>query len=329
MDALRKLFTRKPPAQPAPPPPENVPAPITPFQLPPALPLRLADPSHPARPLILQIAASLDQHVEVELSGERVLTKISAIDVLKPTLELLEQAIAQCPDDLDLLVFKASLYQITLKDSKVSGVLDQVLQRDPTHFDARMWREHGETWGDACRSPTWHETDTRLHPVMAAHLAHDHRAQLVRDGLQKTLAIVTDVQGPPFAPRTQVKIAWYLSETPYGPLVAYYLKLIEAGSEPSTMEAFIPLFEPSLFSPLEGCFLMEQLAFSPYCYVVLVSGQSVSLNRRYIFGPRTTKTIRQIAAFGASTKTYLPKEKFKSAMQWHMNNFDLERVFYE
>lgn len=353
MDAFRKLFGKKPPAnQPPPTPIQTVPQGQLPLDLPlhtsrqetsqpqpeqvysvkaaaPTQPLRLADPAHPARPLILQIAAILDQHIEVELAGERVLTKITDFGTIKKALDLLDQAIAGCPGDLDLLVARASLLQASLRHAEVDDVLKQVLAIDPNHFEARMWLEHPETWSDASRNPAWHEDDKRVHPVMDAHLHYDHRLQLVRDGLQKAPAIITGVQGLPFDPRTQVKIAWHLSQTPYGPLVAYYVKLIEPGVEPSTMEAFVPIFQPRLFSPLEGIYLIEQLAFTPYCYVVLVEGMQVLINRKVVFGPKTTKNIREIVEKIGATQAYLPQEQFKAAMQWHMNSFDLERVVYE
>lgn len=353
MDAFRKLFGKKPPANPPPPAPaQTMPQAQLPLDLPlqsssqeggqpppepfrtakaaaPAQPLRLADPTHPARPLILQIAAILDQHIEVELAGERVLTKITDVEAIKKALDLLDQAIADCPGDLDLLVARASLLQASLRHAEVEDILRQVLAIDPYHFEARMWLEHPETWSDASRNPAWHEGDKRVHLVMDAHLHHDHRLQLVRDGLQKAPAIVTGVQGLPFDPRTQIQVAWYLSQTPYGPLVAYYVKLIEPGVEPSTMEAFVPIFQPRLFSPLEGCYLIEQLAFTPYCYVVLVEGMQVLINRKVVFGPKTTKNIREIVDKIGATQVYLPQEQFKAAMQWHMNSFDLERVVYE
>jgi hypothetical protein len=163
---------------------------------------------------------------------------------------------------------------------------------------------------------------------MAAHLAAGHRVQVVRNGLQKTLAIVAQVQGPPIDGRTQVKVEWLLSETPHGPLVAYYLKIIEPEGEPSVMEAFLPGFQPSLYSPMEGYFLAQQLAFTPYCFVVLVSGNNVVLNRRIIFGEAGANRPRDIVARLASTQTYLPQDQFQAAMQWHMNNFDVSKLTF-
>jgi len=292
--------------------------------------LRLADPAHPARKHLEQTVKIVDQYVQVELAGDRTAMKVSAtVGEMEKVLSSLDEAVAICPDDMDLLVAKACVLHASAQFKSAEEVLDVVLSKVPDHFEAKMWKSHWETWSDALRFPRWDERLSLLHPVMASHLGLDHRIQVVRDGMQKTLAIVTGVQGPPFDSRTQIKVEWVLSKTPYGPLVAYYPKIIEPSGEPSTMEAFLPIFQPTLFSPMEGYFLIQQLAFTPYCFVVLVSGNSVLLNCRIVFGQKTTQKVRDMAVQLASTQSYLPQHQFKSAMQWHMNNFDMNRLTFE
>lgn len=190
------------------------------------------------------------------------------------------------------------------------------------------WKNRPATWANALRFPKWDKKSSSLHPVMAAHLALGHRVQVVRNGLQKALAIVTQVQGPPFDPGTQIKVEWCLSETPHGPLIAYYLKIIEPTGGPSIMEAFLPEFQPTLFSPMEGYFLVQQLAFTPYCFVVLVSGNNVVLNRRIIFEDKAAQKIHDVALRLSSVQSYLPEAQFQTAMQWHMNNFDANKLTF-
>lgn len=292
--------------------------------------LRLADPSHPAHTQLEQAAGIIDQRVQIELLGARTAMSVSAsaADVEK-ALSILDDAVTMCPEDMDLLVAKACVLYAFGQFKSAEETLDRVLDRSPDHFEADMWKDHWETWTNALRYPKWNEGEMRLHPAMAAHLRHNQRVQIVRDGLQKALAIVTGVQGPPFDSRTQIKVEWVLSKTPYGPLVAYYVKLIEPAGEPSVMEAFLPIFRPTLFSPMEGYFLVRQLAFTPYCYVVLASDETASLNRKIIFGEKGVKKIRDIASQLTSTDSYLPQQQFQSAMQWHMNNFDMDRLVYE
>lgn len=292
--------------------------------------LRLADPAHPARRQLEAAAGIIDQCVQIELVGERTAMKTSApIGEMEKALSNLDEAIAMCPEDMDLLVAKAGVLHAHAQFKSAEEVLDLVLSKSPDHFEAKAWKEHWETWNDAFRYPKWDASESSPHTAMLAHLRHNHRVQIVRDGLQKALAIVTGVQGPPFDRRTQIKVEWVLSKTPHGPLVAYYVRIIEPVGEPSTMEAFLPIFQPNLFSPMEGYFLVQQLAFTPYCYVVLVEGATAILNKQIIFGQKTAQKIRSIAMQLASDASYLPQQQFNNAMQWHMNNFDMDRLIFE
>jgi tetratricopeptide (TPR) repeat protein len=291
---------------------------------------RLADPAHPARKELEEVSKIIDQCVQVEMAGDRTAMHVSApAGEMEKALSFLEKASATCPEDMDLLVAKASVLHASAQFKSAEEVLDGVLTKAPEHFEAKMWKTHWSQWSDALRFPRWNEQLVTLHPAMAAHLRLGHRVQIVRDGPQKTVAIVAAVQGPPFDSRTEVKVEWVLSETPHGPLIAYYTKIIEPAGEPSTMEAFLPILQPALFSPMEGFFLFQQLAFTPYCFVVLVSGNGLQLNRRNNLGPKTAHKIRLMAAQLNSTQMYLPHDQFQNAMQWHMNHFDMGKLTFE
>jgi hypothetical protein len=286
--------------------------------------LRLCDPVHPGRKELDWVAMIVDQSIQVEMAGDRAAMVVTAsADQLERALAKLDHAIARCPSDPDLLVAKACLLEASGRSAADIGpILEAALIQAPGHFEALNWNQHSETWTGAFRFPRWDKKSSVLQPVMAAHLSLDHRIQVVRNGLQKTLALVTQVQGPPFDTRTEVAIKWVLSQTPYGPLIAYYLKLTEPSDEPSIMEGFLPGFQPDLFAPSEGYFLIQQLAFTPYLFVVLVNGNKVTLNRRIIFDGRAAGEIREIAASLSAATSYLPQSHFQQAMQWHMNNFD-------
>jgi hypothetical protein len=292
--------------------------------------LRLADPEHPARECLERATRIVDQYVAVELAGERTAMKVSApLGEMQEAVASLAEAVALCPDDLDLLVAKASVLHASAQFKTAEEALDAVLLRDPTHFEARMWKEHWETWANALRFPAWREGLTSLHPVMTAHMRLGHRVQVVRDGLQKTLAIVAAIQGPPLDSRAQVKVEWVFSATPHGPLVAHYLEIIEPGAEPSITEAFLPIFQPSLYTPMEGAFLVRQLAFAPYCFVVFTNASRVDLNRRVVLSERASQETREMGARVASMGTYLPQAEFQRAVQWHTSNFDMSRLKFE
>ncbi len=290
----------------------------------------LSDPQHPVHKQLQAAAAIIDRCVKVEVLGDQSALHVSgAFEELSQALRELDAAIQACPEDLNLMVAKACTLHVSAQFKSAEEILDQVLAKDPGHFEARMWKDHWNSWLHALRFPSWNAQMTSLQPAMTAHLRAGHRVQLVRDGFQKVVAIVAEVQGPPFDPKTRIQTEWMLSETPVGPLVAYYLKLIEPAGEPSTMEAFLPVFPPSLFAPMEGCYLAQQLAFCPYAFVVLVNSGRVDLNRKIEWGPRNSKKLSEIQSNVARRSSFLAQADFQRAVQWHMNNFDMSQASFE
>jgi hypothetical protein len=323
MGFLRNVFGKKTPTATTSSSPTNSPPVAT------VLPQRLADPKHPARRHIDEIARLVDQQVKVEAAETGSFLHASVgIGENNPMLIKIDEALAVSVSDLDLLVAKACVLFVAGQFKTAEEVVDSVLAKDPNNFEAKSWKNHWRTWLNAFRVPSWSEQQTSLHPVMASQLRSGLALQVVRDGLQKTLAIVTGIQGPPLNKQTRIQAEWILSQTPSGPLIAYYVNVVEPGQKPNVMEAFLPVFEPKE-SPLEGYFLIQQLAFTPYCYVVLVSGNQLALNRKLVFGPKTTQKVRDIAARLTSTRSYLPQSQFQSAAQWHMNHFDMDSVKFE
>jgi hypothetical protein len=286
--------------------------------------LRLSGPDHPARQPLDAATEIVDRHVELDAVGG--ITSFTSSSEVSEAIPYLEQAAALAPDDLDVLVAKASVLHAAAQFKSAEEVVDAVLDKDPGHFEARTWKEHWATWATALQFPRWGEAERSLHPVMKGHLAAGHRLQVVRDGLQKALAILIPTQGSPPDTRTRIEVDWVLSPTPFGPLVAYYTRLLEPSGEPSVSEAFLPIFEPSLFSPMEGYFLVQQLAFSPYYFWVSLDGEGVVLNRRIVLAQAAAGGVRELAAKLASGSHYLPQERFQDAMQWHMSNFDMDRM---
>jgi hypothetical protein len=201
--------------------------------------LRLSDPAHSARKQIRQVVDILDSCIEVVVQEDRTATRATlSHSELEKALSALGEAITCCPNDFDLLVAKAFVLEAGAQFKSAEEVLDLVLSKDPSHFEARMWKSHWNEWTSPIRFPAWDERQTILHPVMKAHLALRHQVQIVRDGLQKAVAIVAAVQGPPFDSRTQVETQWILSETPFGPLVAYYMRIAEPSGERARWRRF-------------------------------------------------------------------------------------------
>jgi hypothetical protein len=292
--------------------------------------LRLADSCHACRDVLARVVEIVDRSVLVEQSADETLTTLSTTpDEVARAIALLDGACEASPRDPDLLVAKAGLLHASLQFRTAEQVLDQALEMDAGHFEARMWKTHWETWASALRFPRWDERSSTLAPAMAAHLSQDRRVQIVRDGLQKALVVVASVQGPPFEKGSRAKVEWLLSEAPQGALVAWYLRVMEPSGEPSTLEGFLPIFPPTRFSPMEGLFLLQQLAFTPCLFVVLASGASVLLNQRVELGEAAIGRVREMARKVGSAPPYLPPDRFREAMQWHMSHFDVAGVRFD
>jgi hypothetical protein len=292
--------------------------------------LRLADPSHPARKQIVDLTQFLNETVEINVFGNNVVynTPVDFGEVEKIT-KLADEGIGLAPSDDDLKVAKAGVLQAVGQFKTAEETLDIVLKRDPNHFEARTWKDHWGTWGTSWKYPYWDEQQSCLHPMMSSQFKQGLALQVVRDGVQKAIAIVAG--GPPYPmdSRTQVKVKWILSKTPYGSILAYYVRILEPAGEPHTMEMFLAPRKPSLFAPTEGYFLLQQLAFAPYCFVVLADQEKVALNRKVVFGSSTAQEVYNIARQVAEQSTSIDESQIKSAYQWHMNNFDMNNLKFE
>lgn len=291
--------------------------------------LGLADPSHIAYKQLSEASKLLDQSVQIVVVGDSMGIKAPVpVDALKDAIALIDDAIHNCPNDVDLLVAKASMLRTLSDSASAAKLLNMALSKDPNNFEALMATRNPRGWRYALNYPAWSENAFQIHPAMFGHLRLEHRVQLVRNGLQKTVAIVCKIEGPPLNKNVQTKLKWVLSETPYGPLVAWYLRIIEQEGEPSTMEAFLPIFQPT-FNPMEGYCLIQQLYTNPYCFLVLLQGDRVVLNRKIVFSEKKCKEVSDIAIRLSAAKKYLPKDDFNKAIQWHMSNFRMDSLKFD
>ena len=318
-------------------PPEGVKPLVQP--VPPAIPpasvvdprvFRLADPNHPARKYIDEASAFLDRSVKIQVFGQQILYQNEGAFEAVQIAARLDEGIALCPEDLDLQVAKAGILQAGMQYKSAEDLLDTVLAKDSAHFEARQWKDHWATWNSAWKYPSWDEKQKTLHPMMANNLSRNQALQVVRDGLQKTLAIV--IKGPAYSMQenTRVQVNWILSETPYGPLVAYYVSTTEPGdAKPHDAEIFLVPQKPSEFTPTESYFLIQQLAFTPYCFIVLANESKVSFCSRYVFGEKETRVIKEIAGKMAARDAFIPISQIRAASQWHMDHFDMDTMRFK
>jgi len=289
----------------------------------------LSDPAHPVYKQLSEASALLDRSVRIVTFGDEIgIQTPIPIDSLKKAIAIIDDAIDNCPNDVNILVAKASLMYILSDSEATEKLLNTVLSKYPNHFEASMAMRNPQDWRYAINYPAWSEYASQLHPAMSKRLSLQQRVQLVRDGFQKTVAIVSNIQGPPLDKHTQIKLKWILSDTPYGPLIVWYLRIIEPMGEPSTMEAFLPSFQPK-FIPMEGYCLIQQLCEYPSCFIVFVQENHVIFNQKIVFNKNECEEIRNIVNKFSEAKRYISKKEFDKAMQWHMKNFRMDSLKFD
>ncbi|HEY4688701.1 MAG TPA: hypothetical protein VIK33_05270 [Anaerolineae bacterium] len=291
--------------------------------------LGLADPGHPARQQIDLASRIADDAIQLMAAGDSTMLSTNSADGAR-LVEAIDTALAQPPDDLDLLVAKSGALCCALQFKTAEEVIDRVLSIDPNHFEARQRKAHWEKWSHLFQFPSWSATTGTLHPVMAAHLRHARQVQLVRDGLQIGVAVVRPVQRQDVAPglsnrmRSKWEPVW--SNTPSGAVVAHYLLVEDDASNPFRAEGFLPTYTPDEATPAAGYWLLQRMSRINSCFLVLTDGQQVLYNVRYAFPDALKSTLHTIVERMERQPTRPNTAAFQQAMQWHMNNFDMKRI---
>lgn len=290
--------------------------------------LGLADPNHTARVWIDKASQLADQAFEVHAAGISV-EPFAAADLVRD----IDEALQKSPHDLDLLVAKSGALCCATEFKTGEEILDQVLSINPEHFEARMRKDYWKKWPHLFTYPSWSEKATTLHPLMAKRRQQGHQVQIVRDGLQIGIAVIQRAQGlepQELSPRTRSKWEPVWSDTPYGAVVAHYL-LIEVvpGAKPWRREGFLSTFVPDGVTPTSGYWLLQRMNNTASCFLVLAQDSRVLHNKRYVFPGKLRSTLLSISQQAVQIATREDPKALQNACQWHMQNFDMERVHFK
>jgi hypothetical protein len=294
--------------------------------------LGLIDPSHIARSWVDKASQIADQVIMLEAvgTGTGTMMQVNSANAMR-LVSAIDEALQKSPDDLDLLVAKSGALCCAMQFKTAEEVLDQVLSISPEHFEARMRKDHWETWQHLFAFPTWSDKATTLHSVMAAHLQQARQIQIIRDGLQVGIAIVKSVQRQEFPPQglsSRMRSKWepVWSDTPYGAIVAHYLLVEDVPADPWKNEGFLPTFVPDEVIPASGYWLLQRMSNIGSCFLVLAEGKRILYNKRYVFPSELGSTLRSISQKVTQKAAGKDLNAFQNACQWHMQNFDMGRV---
>jgi len=291
--------------------------------------LGLIDPNHAARQSIDEASLVADQSIRLSAYGDQVAMESNSADAMH-LVSLIEKALEIAPDDLDLLVAKSGALCCALQFKTAEEVIDHVLSINPEHFEARQRKEHWQKWEHLFQYPSWSTAAKTLHPVMTAHLRHQHPVQLIRDGLQIGIAVVRSAQSHEFPNglpnRTPSKWMPIWSDTPYGAIVAHYAVIEDNPADPWKGEGFLPTNVPDKTTPASGYWLLQRMCHISSCFIVLADGQNVLYNARYIFPDTLRSTLLAISDKMIRQSAKKDPMAFQKACQWHMNSFDMRRI---
>ncbi len=293
----------------------------------------LVDSAHPCRRLLDEADQILSQLFEIRVQrGQPVMCCHPSRTIFK-ALRCLDDALKVLPDDASLLAAKgAVLFYCDPSDEAKTYFKKAVSQGNS--LEARMSLEHWSSWQNFLGFPRWDEDCDELHPAMSLlAFRYNNSIQVVRDGLQKAIALIVAVDEL-LSDVTRSEIRFVLSLTPYGPIVANYVRLTTTEVAPPTIsERVIAIQNPAIQNqraPLarEGYQLVKQIAEQNYCFVVVLSSGKVSFNRRRLFGERVRAELRQIIDRIESIGSGLTVGNIRDAFKWHADHVpDMDRVF--
>lgn len=293
-----------------------------------SLALGLADPLHPARHLIDQASRIADREIWLEAGSGITMIQVNN-KAGTELVALIEQALNMAPNDMNLLLAKSAALCCEMSFKSAEDVIDEILRRDPDNLDARQRKALWQDWPHLFQYPSWSTAVSNLTPdsQMLASLKKGQRVQLVRDGLQIGVAIVSPADGALGVVPKNTSCAWIPMwiETPYTPIVAHYTVVRDHPADPLKFEAFLPTFEG--ISPKSSYWLLQRLSRIASCFIVVVDGAKVIYNGRYIFPPTVKDELHRIAARVAQLGEKAQNtDAFEQALRWHMNNFDIGRI---
>lgn len=286
-------------------------------QLPP-----IYESSHPAAGEIKEAEAVIAQVIDMKL-GDRMLISFNLEDYLR-VKEIMDRAIAKCPNDADLLYARASLHYLAMQGEDGMKDRDHCLTLAPGHFDAGMSKAHFKSWNGVLHFPGWDESSARISDVIARYIEMGQTAQIIRDHLKGAFAVF--IQSSQVKMEGCHKMRWDLKwvDTPYGKIAAHYLFLDNG----QFVELFIPHLSDAEPKANTNYWILRRLANLSYCFIAIIQGRTVIRNERYIFPPKLVNALKSMEADLIKDGPAASMGHCQKAAQWYMQNSDVSSLKY-
>jgi hypothetical protein len=205
-------------------------------------------------------------------------------------------------------------------------IIDQILERDPNQFDARLIKDEWETWPHLLQCPPCSQNAQIVSPALKG-AAGRGSAVLVRDGIDLEVALIQDVSGLIFkrelTPDLRCKWEFVRTDTPHGRIVAHYCFVEDAPKCSYLQESILQTGRPAKANGTAGYWLLQRLARQSSALFVLTKGNRVVYSNRFIFPENTRTTLRAIAKVIADEpKPCRTSDDIRVATQWHADHLD-------
>jgi hypothetical protein len=277
--------------------------------------LSLRSPAHPAHALALEADSATDDQAR---------------------LELIDRALALSPEEPHLLYAQACALERRDAHSKgPGGQIENFGKLHPSFFDIAMRRKNfgfvhpfPADWENVFDFESWSETCLELKGPMWGRFANQRHVQIVRHCLVPTIAIVSGA-GKDVCARVK-KMRWELrwASTPHGKMAVHYFLMDCGNNDTRKNEAFLPHGVSNPPHATDGFFLLQRLAQSEDCFLVLVEGDgTVHRNERFLFPESLKRTLRDSAKeLDRTGPTPNPVELINRAGKWYKDHTDFDSI---
>jgi hypothetical protein len=280
-------------------------------------PVSLRSPDHPAHALALEG----DSTERAEL------------------VQIIDRALILAPNDENLLYARASalngdefFYGPNL-DAQTKTAIEQLAKVNPEHFYVRARRLSGgfarpmdENWENLLYFTHWTTTDRSLKGLMPSRLSQEKHVQIVRNCLTPTVAVVwgADRSISEKVRRMRWELRWV--KTPHGMVAAHYL-IMDCGDDTLRNEGFLPHSISNPPSPMDGYSLLQLLAQSNDCFLVLCDGSDdVFRNELFSFPESLKRTLQTMKSQLNQIGPCKPSDPMDRATKWYMDNTNIKSI---
>lgn len=285
---------------------------------------RVSDPDHPAADWIDEAADEADEGIRLEMDGLATTASLNT-EVAGRILAAVDKALEIAPDDPDLLVAKAAARTWAPGDEEVEALLDRALSIEPGHFDARMRRDHPQSWENVLLFPAFSEDMRTLPQVMGQYLQLGQLVQVVRDKLELTLAVVipSPSEGFPVIDRSRWEMMWV--KTPFGRVAEHYT-VLDIGGETRAAEGVIPHLAEAQPGVRNGYWILRRMAHVSSMILAFADGHKVIYSSRYRIPAEERRSLSAMADELERSGPATDRVAVQQAADWHVQNFELDSI---